>query len=234
MKTKPRQISGSGAKWLPGAMAVAAAGGTSQAATVQITFSNSYVSSFGISTLVTDFGGDGIDDVSAMQGGGIRAHVNFALGDRLYALAGFTSNYLGNVFARISGLGIGVGTGYGMYMRRPYGSSVSVSLPSTLRPIQFSDSNIRGGAVTNAWIQVSAFAREYPGLLGGERARVTLERLIFNDTGGALPTDTSAVAGAHTEFIPVPEPSCVALLALGAAGLLIRRNRKDSAGGAHV
>lgn len=219
MKTKPRRISGSGAKWLPGAMAVAAAGGASQAATVQITFSNSYIPSVGISTLVTDFGGDGDDDVVAWQGG-IRAEVNFALGGRLYAMAGFTNESYGNVFARISGPGIGY------YIRLPYGNYVSATLPSTLMPIQFSDSNIRGGSVTNAWIQVSAVAREYPGLLGGERARVTLERLIFDDTSGARPTDTSAADGAYTEFTPVPESGSLALLALGAGGLLARRRRQ--------
>ena len=53
------------AKWLPGALALATVGAATHAnaATVQITFTGSYISTTAGNHLVTDFGGDGVADL---------------------------------------------------------------------------------------------------------------------------------------------------------------------------
>ena len=58
MKTKQTKIDRSAAKWLPGAMALAATTASSQAATVQITLTGNKISSTG-NQLVADLTGDG-------------------------------------------------------------------------------------------------------------------------------------------------------------------------------
>ena len=65
MKTKQTKIDRSAAKWLPGAMALAATTASSQAATVQITLTGNKISSTGGNQLVADLTGDGIDDIAA-------------------------------------------------------------------------------------------------------------------------------------------------------------------------
>ena len=54
MKTKQTKIDHSGAKWLPGAMALAATTASSQAATVQITLTGNKISSTGGNQLVAE------------------------------------------------------------------------------------------------------------------------------------------------------------------------------------
>jgi len=65
-------------------------------------------------------------------------------------------------------------------------------------------------------------------LVGG--FKVEIESLIFDDadpTGTALLSiNHTNVASSYTEFNPVPEPSSLALLTLGAGGILLRRKRK--------
>ena len=74
-KTKQTKIDRSAAKWLPGAMALAATTASSQAATVQITLTGNKISSTGGNQLVADLTGDFIGDVTMgnavyNQGGG--------------------------------------------------------------------------------------------------------------------------------------------------------------------
>jgi hypothetical protein len=60
MKTKQTKIDRSGAKWLPGAMALAATTAGAQAATVQITLVGNKISSTGGISLNADLTGDGV------------------------------------------------------------------------------------------------------------------------------------------------------------------------------
>lgn len=62
MKTKPTKIDRSGAKWLPGAMALAATASSTQAATVQITLTGNKISTVG-NNLYGDLTGDLAPDV---------------------------------------------------------------------------------------------------------------------------------------------------------------------------
>ncbi len=54
----------SGAKWLPGAMALAATAASTQAAVVQITLTGNKISSTGGNQLVADLTGDGYAEVA--------------------------------------------------------------------------------------------------------------------------------------------------------------------------
>jgi hypothetical protein len=71
MKTKQTKIDRSGAKWLPGAMALAATTGGAQAASVQITLNGNKISTTGGNQLVADLTGDNIVDLSPLVGGSV-------------------------------------------------------------------------------------------------------------------------------------------------------------------
>lgn len=125
-------------------------------------------------------------------------------------LASMTINGLSaNASNRVSSLGA------------PVGSNAMVNgAPSDgLIPITFTDPNY-GGEI-HGWLDVSA---------EGASTAITLQRIIWdsNDRGTA-PSGVSALDRAYETASPVPEPSGLALLALGAGGLLTRRQRKSVA-----
>jgi hypothetical protein len=95
-----------------------------------------------------------------------------------------------------------------------------------LAPVAFSDGNIRNGTQTNGWLDITAVAN-HPG-----EKRLTVHRLIFDDASATAPTGvTSASTGIpEWQVSAVPEPgSNLALLALGAGGLTLRRRLKRAA-----
>ena len=85
-----------------------------------------------------------------------------------------------------------------------------------LNPILFTDTRINGGVATEAWVEVNAYNTS------STNHTVALSRLIFDDANATRPAFAS-VPGVQTEY--VPEPSSLALLALGAGGLMMRRRR---------
>ena len=213
MKTKQTKIYRSAAKWLPGAMALAATTASSQAATVQITLTGNKISSTGGNQLNADLTGDTVANL-LLGGGSVSTEGVFAvLGDRGYVvLASYSSSvyFVGASF--VSGGGVGVS----------YASDAGVQNISYLNPITFTDSSINGGAPTEGWLQVNAFNTS------STDHTVELSRLIFDDASTTRPAFAS-IPGAQTEFSAVPEPSSLGLLALGAGGLLLRRSRAKAA-----
>jgi hypothetical protein len=93
-----------------------------------------------------------------------------------------------------------------------------------LNPITFTDQRINGGSPTGGWLQVNAYNTDLTS------HTVELARLIFDTESTTRPAFTS-VPGLQNEWVAaVPEPgSNLALLALGAGGLTLRRRLKRGA-----
>jgi hypothetical protein len=97
----------------------------------------------------------------------------------------------------------------------------SVAQLRGLARLKFNDTQINGGVLTEGWVDVEAWGDT----VGSERARVQFHRLIFDDASTTAPTGLTSASTGIQEWSAVPEPSSLALLALGAGGLLARRRR---------
>jgi hypothetical protein len=221
MKTKPTKIDRSGAKWLPGAMALAATTAGSQAAIVQITLSGNKISSLGGNQLSADFTGDGAPDVvigtlnpPQYASGGAGFNLVTSGGSRGFGAQYLRGNFLAKAaFSTIAAVG-GIGTWHvGL-------SALSVK---ALNAITFTDSQINGGAATDGWFEVHAFNES------STSHTVQLTRLIFDDGSTTRPVFTE-IPGVLPlwQVAAVPEPSgfLATSLLLGAAGLIRRRQAK--------
>lgn len=229
MKNKPSTFNRSGAKWLPGAMALAATTAESQAASVQITLNSNYLALVGGNLLNPDLTGDSVSDVAfntsrnATTYGGL-AYNRIRVGlqsNMTVALAMFRSGLMGsrtstqviNRYFRAGAAMVYGGIGNGV------ASGASVQDSVYLNRITFSDSRINSGGLTEAWLEVRAFNTSE------DEHTIALTRLIFDDASTTRPVFGS-IPGVQTEWSAVPEPSSFALLSLGAAGLLARRRRQ--------
>jgi hypothetical protein len=106
-----------------------------------------------------------------------------------------------------------------------------------LLPFTLTDPNIAGGQInTNALLELEAFNQS------ATDQTVALLAVFYPTTGNTTPgltidSTTGAITGAFTNvgssndgvFTPTPEPSGLALLALGAGGILSRRQRRKAA-----
>jgi hypothetical protein len=211
LKTQKRT---SDAMRLPGAMALAAAGAATQAnaATVQITFTGSYISNTGGNHIVTDFGVDGTDDI---MGNSTFTQIVFNC-YTVQNLAYVMKTSVGSGYVKLVAQ---VGTGA---RQSNIGNGPLSALVDGLVSFKFSDGNIRGGLQTQGYLDMSISAH-HPG-----ESRIVVNRLIFDDTTGGAITGLTANDAAYTTY-GVPEPSSLGLLALGAGGLLTRRRRAAGA-----
>ena len=215
MKTKPTKIDRSGAKWLPGAMALAATAASTQAAIVQITLSGNKISSTGGNQLVSDLTGDLVADV--VFGGWVAA--NDVVGIDIPSLGGQASAGTGNGFIRGDAQ---FGVGGAVSDINFFGNVVATSY---LNPITFTDHRINNNTPTAGWLQVNAFNTS------ATDHTVEFSRLIFDNASTTAPIGVQTTDEAYPAFVAaVPEPgSNLALLALGAGGLTLRRRLKRAA-----
>ena len=220
MKTIQTKIDRSGAKWLPGAMAIAATTASSQAATVQITLSGNKISSTsaGGNSLNADLTGDGLPDspVLGTMYNTFGAALGLDLGGLAFFRAGFASGGGGSYAAQAGDPNFTSAVGDVGFTGQP----TPIDLVA-LNPVTFSDLRINGGETTYGWLEVHAFNESVTS------STVQLTRLIFDDASTTRPAFTS-IPGTQTEWSPIviPEPSSFALLGLGAAGVLARRRRQ--------
>ena len=216
MKTKPTPGDRSGARWLPGAMALAATTASSQAAIVQITLIGNKLSSSGGDSLNGDLTGDSSDDLEILvasvdAGGRVRVGVSHL---------GFVSCQGGpNYRAQPRFISSGFAPGFGEY----FVEGESPLSAYGLTCITFRDQRINGGELTAGMLEVHAF--------NGPAANdntVQFTRLIFDDESVNCPGLTS-IPGVQPEWVSaVPEPSgfLATSLLLGAAGLIRRRQAR--------
>jgi hypothetical protein len=215
MKTTQTTVPRTGAKWLPGAMALAATTAGSQAATVQITLSGNKISTLGGNILNADVTGDGTIDLAVFAFvDGVNAVV--AVINGVTETVGFNNisyrRMRGYVYSVGFNAGV-IGTGI-LYGATPLSAS-------SLLPVIFADTRINAGVATDGWLEVLGFNESTTS------HTLQLTRLIFDDAGVTRPGFTS-IPGVQAEWVPaaIPEPSSFALLGLGAAGLLARRRRQ--------
>jgi len=218
---KTGQEEGRSAQWVAGlaaATAATAATGAAQAATVQIDLVNNSISSTeGTVNYSTDLSGGG----SASWGGQVSwvnaASVHIAQNDPYnvaYAIATVTTGFRTAYRAVVPG-----------YSTAAPGGSVTGFLRVT-----FSDPDINGGAASEGFLEVTASA------ISAFIAEITLNRLVFDDASTTRPSGVTVGVAVSSigsvengVFSPVPEPSSFGLLALGAGGVALRRQRKKSA-----
>jgi hypothetical protein len=205
MKTKmKRQRQTELPRFIVGALATAGAS-AANGATVQISFTNNVVTPTSAANFTPDLTGDQTNDVRRILpfgtlGLGLRTSVSNAA--RAYAV-----NFGGNAFfVEVRGAGT--------YQVTPPG----VATKSGLAAIRFNDLNINGGVVTNGWLDMTATA-------SSSLVQLQIHRLIFDNASTTAPTGVSSASTGIPEWNAVPEPSSLALLALGAGGLLARRRR---------
>jgi PEP-CTERM motif len=178
------------------------------AASVQITLIGNKISTTGGNMLNADITGDGLIDLTFSGANvGMAAAVVYVNGSKLLATV-FPSGGTTGLKAKFAAGGLGVAMGINT------GGNINY-----LNPITFTDLSINGGASTNAWLQVNSFNTS------STSHTVALTRVIFDDASTTRPSFAS-IPGTQTEWSAVPEPSGLALLALGAGGLLTRRKRQ--------
>jgi hypothetical protein len=204
-----RQTSTGLQRVIVGALATAGASGAN-GATVQVTFGNNILTSNTAANFTPDLTGDGDADVAGVSSAGVSARVN-----RLVGLNWIAYGRVGGpfVFASVQDMGMQMGYRPGPVTNRG------------LVPLIFSDPRVNSGLNTMGWLDVSSEA-------SNSLQQVQIHRLIFDDSSTTEPTVGDYNDAPYNEmvFSAVPEPgSNLALLALGAGGLTLRRRLKRAA-----
>ena len=179
-----------------GALAIAGAS-AANGATVQITFTNNVLSTTsGTVDFVADLTNDGLDDV----GGAVRS---------------FRCSIYTPIFTTLGVASVGYGGRVDFARLKVWTSTTDRALVS----FTFSDARINNSLVTAGYLDMEGFAT-------GSSASLKIHRLIFDDASITAPTGLTSASTGIAEWVAVPEPSSLGLLALGAGGLLARRRRQ--------
>jgi hypothetical protein len=169
---------------------------------------------------VTDFGGDGVADF-----GGYRRDLPNSVKIFVPSQGPF-GQYIGKAMGMTFGPDSARVVNAEAIVDGAFAAGSSNAVFRGLAAVVFSDENIRNGTQTYGWLDITAVAN-HPG-----EKRLTVHRLIFDDASTTAPTGlTSASTGIpEWQVSAVPEPgSNLALLALGAGGLTLRRRLKRAA-----
>ena len=235
-------------KWMAGATAASAAAATgAHAQIVQITLVDNQVQTFVGVNLNPDLTGTGatvagltgrtnLFDSSARGTAGLALHVGTrGISANAHAGSRVTTNSTNRVFAQVRSI-----NQHNVVIKsaKASGSSGSAHIrASLLIPLTITSSNVNGGAPTNALLDVEAYGQYSNG------ETVALTRLVYDlgdptisestlegevTAGGSNTVIGSTLNGNYTPE-EAPEPSSLALLALGAGGLLARRRLQKAA-----
>jgi len=101
---------------------------------------------------------------------------------------------------------------------------------AVITPIVFKDTRINGGENTKGYLEMILYSSTTSSNPEVRDGTFKINRLIFDESNADRPSNVAVTDGAYTEWKAeaVPEPSSVALLALGAGGILLRRKREDA------
>lgn len=209
MKTTTKK---NGASDLPrfviGAIATAGAS-AANGATVQITFLNNVVSSVtGVTNFTPDLTGDGVDEALAgTYAVAARALLKTSINATGAGVLGGGLLTYGNAFAAVGGAA-------------DFGPATATK--TGLVAFTFTDLRVNNGTPTNGWLDLTASAD-----LDAQVYSLQINRLIFDDSNASAPVVADGTV--YNEWVAIPEPSSIALLALGAGGLTLRRRRQRAA-----
>ena len=212
---KQKQVS----TWLAGIAATAASVNSTDAALVQITFDNTAITPSS-NTLFTDLTGDGIADANISTENLGANTINLEVFPTLFTGLGSALNLgLGGYLnASIRNGDFVAELYFGASATSNVFDSISASIVGSIG-ISFNDVDINNGATTEGSLEVAISASQ-------GNFSVEFTRFVFDNEDPSAFRPFLNGGDAFPEFTRVPEPSALALLALGAAGVVTRRQRK--------
>jgi len=202
-------------------LASAATISSASAAVVQITQTGNFIQMNNLSSFDSDLTGDGTGDISAFNFNGPDSFgfVTQSFGLESFVIGSFLSYNIAFAVQTNSFRGLVFYENLDTQANRFYSGNYSWIFELT-------DSRVNGGSPTEAVAELQFIS----GVDFSDHV-LQINRVIFDDEQTSLSSSVNVgsglVSGTYAEFSPtnIPEPSSLGLLALGAAGVLVRRKR---------